>query len=399
MKLLVLDEEFPYPLNSGKRIRSYNLIVRLAKRHHVRYLAFGGTDSESFRQFELDNLNPIAVSPSVAAKHGAGFYLRLAANLFSTYPYIVNSHYSPTFQRTLEKAIAADRPDLIICEWTPYARYVTSILTIPKVVVAHNIETTVWRRYYENEKNVLKRWYIKHQVEKLTRFERTTFASVEGATAVTNDEAEQIARMNHSLSVQVVANGVDLEYFRPRHERSEKRRIVFTGAMDWRPNQDAVSYFVEQIFPRLRQYDRQLEAVMVGRNPPESIRRYNRLEGITITGTVDDVRPFMEQAAVYIVPLRIGGGSRLKILEALAMEKAVVSTSVGAEGLKVVNGRDVILADTPKEFAEQVIELLNRTDRRRSLGSAGRQLVQRHYGWPALAERLERFLLTILEEK
>jgi len=399
MNLLVLDEEFPYPLNSGKRIRSYNLISRLAKSHSVRYLAFGRPDSDSHRQFEMDALNPIAVSPSFAAKQGVGFYLRLIANLFSSYPYIVTSHYSQAFQHAMEKAIKVDRPDLIICEWTPYAQYVGSILDIPRIVVAHNIETTVWRRYWENEKNLLKRWYIKVQVEKLIRFEEATFASIDGATAVTTDEACQISKMNDTLPVQVVENGVDLDYFRQGGQGAEKRKLVFTGAMDWRPNQDAVTYFVEQIFPLLRQTDQQLEAVMVGRNPPEFICDYNRVDGITVTGTVDDVRPFIEQAAVYIVPLRIGGGSRLKILEALAMEKAVVSTSVGSEGLKVVNGRDVILADTPEKFAERIIELLNNESQRRSLGRAGRQLVEQHYGWPALAEQLERFLLTILERK
>ncbi|MEE8575705.1 MAG: glycosyltransferase [candidate division Zixibacteria bacterium] len=399
MKLLVLDEEFPFPLNSGKRIRSYNLTLRLARKHHLSYMAYGSVDSESFRQFQKDNLHPIPVRESITKKEGIKFYLQLAANLFSPDPYIVTSHYSNAFAQKLPHAIKNDRPDVIICEWTPYAQFVKGITDIPTVVVAHNIETTIWRRYFENEKNLAKRWYIGRQADKVARFESGTFSSVAGATAVTEGEAEEIRALCSSLPVEVVANGVDLDFFCRQPDQAQKRRIVFTGAMDWRPNQDAVVFFVERIFPLIRAQDSNIESFIVGRRPPDSIRQFNDLDGITVTGTVDDVRPYISGAAVYIVPLRIGGGSRLKILEALAMEKAVVSTSVGAEGLNVVDGRELIIADNPELFCKSIFDLLDDEGSRGSLGKAGRQLVVEQYGWDALATRLDTFLETIREKQ
>ena len=175
--------------------------------------------------------------------------------------------------------------------------------------------------------------------------------------------------------------------------------IVFTGSMDWRPNQDAVEYFADDLLPILKQRDSSIESTFVGRNPPEHIVRRDGVGGVHITGTVDDVRPYIEEAGVYIVPLRIGGGSRLKILEALAMQKPVVSTSVGAEGLEVTDGQDILIADTPSEFADQVMRLFDNPDLARQLGQRGRELVEKRYGWDSLADKLSRYLIDLTEQR
>ena len=268
MNLLILDEEFPWPLNSGKRIRSYNLISRLAERHHVRYLAYGEPDSENYRQFQQANLNPIAVPPQVPEKSGPMFYLRLAANLFSPQPYIVSSHYSTLFQQAVDRAIADRRPDVIICEWSPYARFVQHIDDIKRVIVAHNIEATIWRRYHHNEPNTVKRWYIAKQAHRVDRFERNAFHFVDGATAVTENEAKTIRNFNPDLPVAVIDNGVDLDYFSGDTRGESRSRLVFTGSMDWRPNQDAVAYFVECILPLLKKKRDDIQISFVGRTPP-----------------------------------------------------------------------------------------------------------------------------------
>ncbi len=169
--------------------------------------------------------------------------------------------------------------------------------------------------------------------------------------------------------------------------------------MDWRPNQDAAQHFVREIWPLLRRERPSLTASFVGRNPPPEVMRLGEVPGITITGTVPDVRPLIRAAAVYIVPLRIGGGSRLKILEALAMGKAVVTTTIGAEGLRVRDGHEVVLADTPEAFAAAVQRLLDDRSARQNLGAAGRSLIEAHYRWESLGAQLERILCDVVGEE
>jgi len=392
MKILVIDEEFPFPLNSGKRTRSFNLIKRLAAAHQLRYLAYGKEDSESRQALSEAGMNPVAVPPQVPAKSGLLFYLRLLANLFSHLPYIVSSHYSVQFANALHNCVADFAPDVILCEWSPYGIYVKNITHIKSVIVAHNIESRIWQRYFENECQPVKKWYIGKQAVKIEAFERAAFGWVDGATAVSSEEAEVINSFNRQLPVEVIANGVDLGFFTPSEVTADNDQLVFTGAMDWRPNQDAAVYFVKEVFPLLQASCPGIKACFVGRNPPPHVRALNEVAGITITGTVEDVRPYMARAAVYIVPLRIGGGSRLKILEAMAMKKAVVSTTIGAEGLNVTDDREILLADSPKQFVKQIVKLVADRDLSLRLGEAGRKLVEAEYGWDSLADKLRSFM-------
>jgi len=399
MKILVLDEEFPFPLNTGKRIRSFNLTKRIAQRHELHYLAYATGNSEAFKELERAGIYPIAVSHHVPPKSGVLFYFRLLMNLFSKYPYIVTSHYSKIFQKHLEDALDRIRPDLIICEWSPYAIFGKNITDTKIIIVAHNVESRIWERYYENEPHPIKKWYIKKQMQKVARFEHAVFNWADGATAVSAIETQEIQSYNPLLNVETVENGVDLQYFVPDYNRRVGKELIFVGSMNWRPNQDAIKYFVEDIFPLVLEKDNDIIANFVGQNPPPFIEKLNDIPGIKIVGRVDDVRPYVHNGAVYIVPLRIGGGTRLKIIEALAMGKAVVSTRVGAEGLNVTDGQDIMLADTPEEFADKIMVLMHDAQLRNKLGAAGRKLVESFYGWDMLADKLERFLIGIVERK
>ena len=395
MRVLVLDEEFPWPLNTGKRIRSYHLISRLATNHEVRYLAYGDESSEAFHHFASNRLNPIAVRPHVPPKEGPAFYLRLLLNLFSRYPYIVQSHYSRAFADAVRHISHEWRPDVVLCEWTPYAVFARENKSIPVVVAAHNIETRIWERYREAETNPARRWYIGRQIPKVRRFEEKTFGMVQGVTAVSQLEADDIRCISASCRVEVVDNGVDLTYFNSTGGAPAPNSAVFTGSMDWRPNQDAAIYFCNDILPLIQLKISDFTVTFVGRKPPQSIIDLQKLKVVTVTGTVDDVRPFIDKAGVYIVPLRIGGGSRLKILEALAMKRAIVSTTIGAEGLHLCNNEHLLVADSPHAFAEQVVQLLSDRPLCERLGDNGRKAVEQSYGWDALAVRLEKFLLSV----
>jgi len=392
VKVLVIDEEFPFPPNSGKRIRSFSLLKRLAQNHNLTYLAYGDPDSESYQQLKVNNMNPVAVDHKVPPKSGIGFYFRLFLNLFSKYPYIVDSHYSDKFAAKLDELLSEARPELIICEWTPYAIFVKDLKRVKKIIATHNVEARIWQRYYENEQNIIKKWYIKKQWIKLSIFERDSFHWVDGATAVSEIDADEIHSFNHKLMVKAVDNGVDLEYFTPAKDEPNPQRVVFVGTMDWRPNQDATLYFVENIFPLLKKKAPAVEVFFVGRNAPEQLTALNKIDGITVTGSGEDVRPYIDEASVYIVPLRIGGGTRLKILDAMAMKKAIVSTTVGAEGLEVTDGENIILADTPEDFANKICTIMEDGELRHRLGENGRKLVEEKYGWDSIGRKLDDFI-------
>ncbi len=399
MRILVLDEEFPFPPNTGKRIRSFSLISRLGKNHEVTYLAYGEYGSLASRALDVVNLKTTAVADVKPDKFGPLFYLRLAANLLSNLPYIVTSHYSDLFKNEFVKQVDKLKPDLILCEWTPYAKFAEDIKYIPRVVSAHNVESRIWRRYHETEKNPAKKWYIARQVEKLERFEKETFASFEGIVAVSQSDACEINQICPEARVEVVDNGVDLDYFNHQPQKLDKNALVFVGSMDWRPNQDAVTYFVKEIFTLIRQKKPEAHAIFVGRKPPEFIRAYNDIDGIEVTGSVNDIRPYVHSSAVYIVPLRIGGGTRLKILDAMAMHKPIVSTVVGAEGLDVTDGENILLAKTAQNFADQVVRLMEDKALQEKLAINGRELVEAKYGWDSLAAKLENFLTEVVRSR
>lgn len=392
MRVLVLDEEFPYPTNTGKRTRSFNLYRRLAKRFTIRYVAYGEHDSAAAHALRAEGIEPVAVPARIPPKQGPVFYLRLLANLLSPLPYIVAGHYSHAYRDAVRANQALFQPDLVLCEWTPYAVFARRLPPVKKLVSAHNVESDIWRRYHENETNPLRRWYIREQWRKVERFERSVLKRVDGVLAVSEPDRIRLARWYPELRMAVVPNGVDLDYFQPVSQPALRRHLVFSGSMDWRPNQDAARYFVREILPPLRRARPDLECTFVGRDPPPDIQALAETPGVHITGTVDDVRPYIERAAVYVVPLRIGGGSRLKILEALAMGRAVVSTSIGAEGLDVEHDRHLVLADDPRAFADSVSRLLDDPERCRALAAEGRRLVERRYGWDALAEGFAGFI-------
>lgn len=397
MKILFIDEEFPYPLNSGKRIRTFNLTRYLADHNDVSYLAYGEENSNSFRHMENNKINPIAVDPPDREQSGLKFYFRLLLNLLSSYPYIVTSHYTERFQNKLIQLIYEEKYDLIICEWSPYAIFLKDLKSIKSVIVAHNIEASIWRRYELNEKNIFKKLYISIQRKKVEKFEQACFNWAKGATAVSAAEAVEIKSYRVPYEPEVVDNGVDIEYFHPTDNSVDSNYLVLTGAMDWRPNQDATAYFTEEILPLIKIIKPDCKVAFVGRNPSKQVTDLTQNKSVIVTGTVDDVRPYIAKAIVFIVPLRIGGGSRLKILEAMSMKKAVVSTSVGAEGLNITDKENILLADNPETFARAVIDCIDNETLNQKLANNGKTLVDSFYRWDILGEKFNNYLKKVVE--
>jgi sugar transferase (PEP-CTERM/EpsH1 system associated) len=392
MRILWLKSDLLLPLDKGGRLRTWHLMRHLARRHDITYL--------SFAEGSADGMDQVArrvetVTRTEPPKGSLRFYADAARYLGDPLPYAVAKYRSRRFARRLRGLLAQNRYDLVVCDFLPPAVNLPPTLPCPAVLFTHNVEAEIWRRHSETRTG-LARWLYRMQHLRMLRYERRALERFDGVLVVSDADRKTFARLYPGAirpDMHVVSTGVDTEFFSPPPAASSGRGLVFTGSMDWLPNEDAVSYFCREILPRIRSDEPETTFTVVGRAPTPAVRRLAADHGITVTGRVDDVRPYVSDAAVYVVPLRIGGGTRLKIFEAMAMGKAVVSTTVGAEGLPVENGEHLLLADEPHVFARSVVRLLRDVDRRRALEAAARTLVVDRYDWSAVAGELEDALI------
>jgi glycosyltransferase involved in cell wall biosynthesis len=410
LRVAVLDEELPYPLTSGKRIRTFNLLARLADRHRITLLCHRNADPgempAALAAFRKLGIETVVVPRAVPTKSGPGFYARLAGNLLSPLPYSVETHTSPELVAAVERFADENATDVWHCEWTPYAQVLRKGLRgrlrrVPWVVMAHNVESVIWKRYTEAEENPMRRWYVRRQWEKFDRFERWAFAHATWTVAVSDADADRIrAEMGGGEQTEVVDNGVDTAYFRPHRDVDrDPYRVAFVGSLDWRPNQDAASLLLDRIFPQVKAAEPRATLALVGRNPPEWMTdAAKRVPGVTVHANVPDVRPYLATCGMTVVPLRVGGGSRLKILESLATATPVVSTVVGAEGLRLEPGRHITVTIDETGIADALLGVMRDPDHAADQADEGRRLVLREYDWAPLAEKLNE-VWTVAAEK
>ena len=398
LRVLVLDEGIPYPPNAGKSARTWTLLRRLASRHSVCLLCYGHPNAPGTLEARNVGIDLRLVEPR-ANPEGFRLYVRLFLNLFSLFPFSVVKHYSRAFQRQCDELLNGDSWDLIQCEWTPYARFIAHAPKAPVLVATHNVESQIWARRAEHAGNPFAKVFFRSQEWKMRRFEKQALLLASAATVVTSLELATL-RSWGVTNINLVPNGVDLESRSAAPGAEVEDELLFLASLDWYPNLDALGYFVKNILPAVRARRPSVKLRIVGRRPAQSvIEQFSCLPGIDFVGEVKEVHSYLGRATVIIVPLRIGGGSRIKILEALAAGKAVISTTIGAEGLDVISGEHLLIADSPAEFAGGVEELLASTRLRRLLGDNGRKLVTERYGWDQIANRLEKVWYEVSEHQ
>jgi glycosyltransferase involved in cell wall biosynthesis len=393
MHVVIVDGDVSYPATSGKRLRTLNLMLQVAKRHRITYVGRCAADSEEARvapAFLRDhNIEPILVPHPVPTKAGVTFYARLFANLFSSWPYSVTSHHSEPMRRAVAEIARQERVDVWQVEWAPYLTAIDSSLPGPRVVIAHNVDTLIWQRYYETETSFLKRAFLKTQWKKFRRFEEQAFRQAARVVAVSEEDARLIREQFAQPNVDVVDNGIDRAFFEPVKSQRDPARILFLGALDWRPNLDAVGLLLDKIFPRVRAQEPSATLAIVGRHPPPHlVARAAQTPGVELHADVADVRPYLGEYGVMAVPLRIGGGSRLKILEALACGLPVVSTRVGAEGLLLKPNEDYVQAEVDA-MADALVHAIRNPLIVQAMADHGQRLVLDTYDWSVLARKLE----------
>lgn len=393
MHLLWLKTDLLHPIDKGGKIRSYHMLRELKKLHHVTYLALddGTAARDAVERADEYCHELIRVPHRTSAKFSSAFFADLARNMWSPLPYAVHKYRSVEFSRWVERENM--KADVVVCDFLFPSVNVPDRLPRPSVLFQHNVEALIWRRHADIQTNRLARLYFREQWRRMQAFERTACHKFDAIVAVSAQDRAMMEQDYGAPYVREIPTGVDTEYFRPfPSSEPDPYHVVFSGSMDWLPNHDAMKYFCQQILPRIRASLPAVTFTIVGRNPfPDTVALSREHASIRVTGRVEDVRPYIEQASVYVIPLRIGGGTRLKVFEAMAMEKPIVSTSIGVEGLPVAHGSDVLIADEPAAFAEAVLRLLRDRSLAKRIGTAGATKVRSQFGWEPAARS---FLLT-----
>ena len=402
MKLLWLNANLLLPLDKGGKLRTWHIMRHLAARHDITYLSFS---DPSQTPADRDGMREVCerletVPRADAAKGTWRFYADAAKYVLDPVPYGVAKYRSAAYRDRLAALLSTTPFDAVVCDFLVPIVNMPSALPCPGILFTHNVEAEIWRRHAENATNPLLRRLLAQQYRRMLRFERDALRRFDLVLAVSDADRRTFDRLYPGAvrqPVHVVQTGVDTGYFEPMAATSGSGHphLVFTGSMDWLPNEDGMLYFAAEILPRIRARLPGVTLSIVGRAPTPAVQRLAEHPGVEVTGRVDDVRPHVAAATVYVVPLRIGGGTRLKIFEAMSMGKAVVSTTIGAEGLPVTDGRDVSIADDPEAFANAVLRLIANADERRRMEASARQLVVERYDWSAVAHDFEHALARV----
>lgn len=403
MKILWLKTELLHPVDKGGKIRSYHLLKQLKTDHHVTYLTLddGAAPPDAVNDASEYCHDLIRIPHATREKFSAGFYAELAANMASPLPYAIRKYKSAQMTQAIEEATRKQNFDVVICDFLAPAVNLPANLQTPVVLFQHNVEAEIWRRHYEVQTNAVKKRYLYWQWRKMRKFEESACRRVERVIAVSEIDAEIMQRDYGLSNVYDIPTGVDVDFFKPSSTVSTRpNSLVFTGSMDWLPNEDAMQYFINEIMPAVRQAVPDLRLTIVGRAPyPSLLELAQRDTAIAVTGRVDDVRPYIEEATAFIVPIRIGGGTRLKIYEAMAMEKPVISTTVGAEGLPLRDGVELLLADDPKAFADAIVKVLGDSKLADRLGRSAAALVRENFGWQRVSARMADVCKAVFENR
>ncbi len=390
-----------WPLNTGGRLRTFHTIAELSRRHQVMLVTTHapGDDGHALGA-RLPECERVISLPHAPTKVGsAAFVLATTRSWLSPLPLDVWRWRIPAVRQEVERLLATGGFDLCVADFLVAVPNVPLGGPVPVVLFEHNVEHVIWKRLAQTPGPAWRRALLELEWRKMRRFEAAACTRATLTLAVSEADRTLLAATAPGARVAAVETGVDIAYFAPNGWHEKPATIVFTGSLDWYPNEDAVLHFVNEILPRVRAEVDAARFVVVGRHPSLKLREAAEAAGAIVTGTVDDVRPYLAEAAVCVVPLRIGGGTRLKIFEALAMAKPVVSTTIGAEGLPVTSGEHLVLADGAEDFARAVVALLRDPARRRALAEAGRALVEERFSWGRVALDFETRCRTAVEER
>lgn len=455
LRVLHFVPRSPWPLNTGAKLRNYHLARQLARGTRISLLAFSDNDAKP----TLDPTQPSIRDRFTPARVSAGFRssdplmegpehfydgetivtrdrsytpAKIVRGAFGRTPLPILNYTTTAMKHSLARILSEGEFDVVQIESIHLLAYLPIIRAArsrPLVILDwHNIESDLLHQYSERTGGTLRRVYARRTSRQLSRFERLAMKEFDAHVVVSENDRARLLDYSRDARIFVIENGVDTDYYSDKRiqvayadwlfKQTEtaakfsapdpeflnaipivRSRVVFVASMDYHANSDAAVSFGREIWPGVHQRRPDLVFTIVGRNPTPEVRQLAMLPGVEITGTVDDVRPYYREALAAVIPLRVGGGSRLKILEAMAAGVPIISTTLGAEGLDVHNGRDILIANTNKELSEAIIALTDDSERRNRLSVGGRALVSARYDWSTLGESLLKIYQSLTDTK
>lgn len=410
MKILWLSHLIPYPPKAGVLIRSYNLLKQVATRNEVALAAF---NQRALMGSFFDNVDEgVEVARSElesfcadvhffeipTERRAYGQAITAAKSLLTKDCYTINWLKSREYSDFLRSRLDSDRFDLALFDTISLAPFLDDVRGMPVVLDHHNIESHMMLRRAERDNNWLRSAYFSQEGRRLADYEKRICRQFDLNITCSDLDTERLAEIDPSLAIQTIENGVDLDFFRPQRSADTERSIIFIGTMNWYPNVDAVRFLIREIWPKLKLEAPDATIDIVGANPPEDLVNLATNEpNVRFHGFVDDIRPMLQKATVYVCPITDGGGTKLKLLDAFAMEKAVVCDPVACEGIAARSGDSVLFADTPETYVKYILSLFEDPNLRQRLGAEARKLVQSRYSFDAIGERLNDCFNSVVE--
>lgn len=379
LRVLVVSPSLPYPPDWGFAKRVMHLAEGMAADHEVTLLCYvGPEDEDGARTRPGSRIDRFVTIPS-PKRESLGKRARQALSLASRMPFHAGQLRDEAMQQALDRVLAERRPDVVMLESSQLG-WLRVDPRVPVIVDEHNIESELLGRMSQTEASALRRGYNRWEHVRYRAFEQRVWQASAAIATTSQRDADAVLAACPHRPVAVVPNGVDPGEFTSSGSARDPDSLVFTGLLRYRPNVDGITWFLEEVLPLIRSERPAARLTIVGDGPDDLLDSLRR-PGVTVTGWVPDVRPRIDSAAVVVVPLRMGGGTRLKVVEAMSMGSAIVSTRLGSEGLAVASGTHLELVDDPVGFAAAVVALLADPERAGALGAAARELTERQYSW------------------
>ena len=396
MNILYLAHRIPYPPNKGDKIRSFHQVRNLSRNHNIHLACFVDDPEDMKYVSTLEEIcqSVYAIYQSKMTMRGQSLLALATGESLS-----VSSYYSATFKKYINDFLSSHHIDVIFMFSSVMAQYVQQVPKIPKFMDFVDVDSEKWLKYVDFHKFPLS-WIYQLEAGRLAKYEDSVARICDCSLLVTEEEADTLRARVKDRPVYAISNGVDLSYFnstRSPGPLTSSPCLIFVGAMDYFPNEDAVRFFSTEIFPKVREQLPEIRFNIVGRNPSSDVQDLGRLSGVSVTGEVADIRPFLEQAWVSVAPLRIARGIQNKVLEAMAMGIPLVGTSSAFEGMKVNQGDGVRIANNAQEFASEVLKLVTDSRLRADCSQQARRYVERYHRWEDHGSKLESLFVEIIE--
>lgn len=390
MKLLFLSTENPFPVDHGHHIRTFHVLRALTEEHEVHFVGFSQNEDGFKYKHKLDPFcDTVAIFP--LPFRGRRQLLLVLRNLFSTQPLVAQKYYHTKAVGYIRNLISETGIQLIHFDMLHLARYRRDFSRLPAILVNHNVESLRMLRWAKVDSNPLLKLFLRYQAAKLRRFERRVCPEFDVCTAVSEYDRQFLRAMCDGGRFEVIANGVDADYFSSSDAEISPNRMVWAGSMKSPYNRDAVDFFVNDVWQRIQEKHPAAKATFVGGSPTRTLQKAaQRWANIEVTGYVEDVRPYVAGAGVFVAPMRAGSGTKIKVLNAMAQGKAVVTTTIGAEGIEAKVGEEILIADSAEAFAEKTVHLLRHPDVARRVGERARAVIEKKYDWEIIREKIRR---------